>query len=166
MSIDNDFIFDSEFESGNLDLVIKISPTEYDLFVKNDTNTKRHHSWFYFSVKCTNPKRIKFNIVNLTNSHLLYSQGMKICVLSTKKRELALDNKLLKKFLSWTKEGENISYGISKFSKELLRATNKVYSYLEKHIISYLLNTYLNTKMIKYTFLNLNLSLILIYVKW
>jgi len=35
-------IFDSDFESGNLDIVIGISEHEFDLYMKPDTNTKGH----------------------------------------------------------------------------------------------------------------------------
>jgi hypothetical protein len=45
-----ELIFDSNFESGNLDTVIKKKDLEYDLFMRVDTNTKGHHQWFYFSV--------------------------------------------------------------------------------------------------------------------
>lgn len=37
---DNVLIFDSNFESGNLDMVCKVSDYEYDLFMRVDTNTK------------------------------------------------------------------------------------------------------------------------------
>ena len=40
--------FDAMFESGNLDRVVMISPNEYDLYMRPDTNTKSHHQWFYF----------------------------------------------------------------------------------------------------------------------
>ena len=35
--------FDSMFECGNLDRVIMVSPTEYDLYMRPDTNTRGHH---------------------------------------------------------------------------------------------------------------------------
>jgi hypothetical protein len=38
---DDVVIFDSDFESGNLDLAIEQN-NEYDLFVKVDSNTKGH----------------------------------------------------------------------------------------------------------------------------
>jgi hypothetical protein len=38
-----ELIFDSKFESGNLDMVIKRRDLEYDLFMRVDTNTKGHH---------------------------------------------------------------------------------------------------------------------------
>ena len=49
----NSLLFDSNFESGNLDCVIKINENEYDLFMRVDSNTKGHTSWFYFAVNNT-----------------------------------------------------------------------------------------------------------------
>jgi hypothetical protein len=31
------------FESGNLDRVVMISPNEYDLYMRPDTNNRGHH---------------------------------------------------------------------------------------------------------------------------
>jgi len=58
--------FDSNFESGNLYAVYKVSEKEYDLILQNDINTKGHTQWFYFSVANTRKgASIKFNIINL-----------------------------------------------------------------------------------------------------
>lgn len=38
-----ELIFDSNFESGNLDMVLKTGPFEYDLMMRVDTNTPGHH---------------------------------------------------------------------------------------------------------------------------
>lgn len=38
-------IFDSIFEHGNLDTVVRKSLNEYDLFIRVDSNTKGHTSW-------------------------------------------------------------------------------------------------------------------------
>lgn len=35
--------FDAMFESGNLERVVMLSPTEYDLYMRPDTNTRSHH---------------------------------------------------------------------------------------------------------------------------
>ena len=35
--------FDSTFESGNLDRVVMVTPKEYDLFMRLDTNSRGHH---------------------------------------------------------------------------------------------------------------------------
>lgn len=42
--------FDADFESGNLDLVVKVADSEYDLFLRVDTNTKGHACWFFFKL--------------------------------------------------------------------------------------------------------------------
>jgi cytosolic carboxypeptidase protein 2/3 len=41
--ISKELTFDSNFESGNLDTVIKKKDYEYDLFMRVDTNTRGHH---------------------------------------------------------------------------------------------------------------------------
>ena len=48
----DEVIFDSKFESGNLDLVIKSSEKEnyYNWFMRADSNSGGHLHWFYFSV--------------------------------------------------------------------------------------------------------------------
>jgi len=60
--------FDSKFESGNLDMVVKWDDFEYDLYMWVDTNTRGHHQWFFFSVEnlIALPMTVKFNIVNFT----------------------------------------------------------------------------------------------------
>lgn len=42
--------FDSHFESGNLDTVVQVGEWEYDLFVRADTNTKGHFTWYNFTM--------------------------------------------------------------------------------------------------------------------
>lgn len=42
---ENNLIFDSQFESGNLDAVIKINDNEYDCFMRVDSNTRGHLQW-------------------------------------------------------------------------------------------------------------------------
>ena len=64
--------FDAVFESGNLDKVVMVSPTEYDLYMRVDSNTRGHHQWFNFKVKNRSIKQVKFNIVNFTKKHSLY----------------------------------------------------------------------------------------------
>jgi len=38
-----DLIFDSNFESGNLDRVFRVNDLQYDLYMRVDTNTSGHH---------------------------------------------------------------------------------------------------------------------------
>ncbi len=37
-----EFVFDSNFESGNLDFVGKVSENEYDLLMRLDSNSRSH----------------------------------------------------------------------------------------------------------------------------
>lgn len=62
---------------------MKVAPDEYDLFMRVDTNTRGHNSWFLF--KCRNTRaglRVKFNICNFHRSSSLFSQGMRPSVFS------------------------------------------------------------------------------------
>jgi hypothetical protein len=46
-------LFDSFFECGNLEKAEYVNPTEYNLYLNVDTNTKGHQQWFYFKAKNT-----------------------------------------------------------------------------------------------------------------
>jgi hypothetical protein len=74
------FSFDSKFEGGNLDLVVKSFDKEnyYQWFVRPDSNSNGNTHWFYFSV--TNrykEQTITLNIANLTKFTSLYEQGFR-----------------------------------------------------------------------------------------
>lgn len=57
--------FNSMIESGNLDVAIRKSDTEFDLFMRVDTNTRGHTSWYNFRVKNHSLKgKVRFNIMN------------------------------------------------------------------------------------------------------
>jgi len=72
----SDLVFDSSFESGNLDLAVKVREQEYDLYMRTDANTKGHNQWYYFSVVPPKALCVRFHILNFTKSASLYSQGM------------------------------------------------------------------------------------------
>jgi cytosolic carboxypeptidase protein 2/3 len=60
-----DLQFDSNFECGNLDLAILVSPVEYDLLMRVDSNTKGHTTWFFFKVtNFSHQQKVKFNLIN------------------------------------------------------------------------------------------------------
>ena len=48
---DKTLVFESRFESGNLNLAVKVNENEYNLILQNDINTKGHTQWYYFKVK-------------------------------------------------------------------------------------------------------------------
>jgi hypothetical protein len=68
----DDLIFDSNFESGNLDLVVKLQENEYDLYMRTDSNTRGHNQWYNFTVRNKIRKSVKFNILNFTKKKSLY----------------------------------------------------------------------------------------------
>jgi len=76
-----EFVFDSNFESGNLDFVGKVAENEYDMLMRLDSNSRSHQQWFYFSIDCKDIRRrstkgetIKINILNFTKPNTLYNQ--------------------------------------------------------------------------------------------
>lgn len=96
-------MFESRFESGNLYLAQKITDTEYNLLMQNDTNTRGHTQWFYFRVQNTTAAQtVKFNILNYRKSDSMFSQGMRISVYSEKRAD--------KSRIGWVKECDNIRY--------------------------------------------------------
>eukprot|EP00826_Nyctotherus_ovalis_P008165 TRINITY_DN12104_c0_g3_i6.p1 TRINITY_DN12104_c0_g3~~TRINITY_DN12104_c0_g3_i6.p1 ORF type:complete len:254 (+),score=54.23 TRINITY_DN12104_c0_g3_i6:213-974(+) len=81
-------VFDSNFESGNLDRVSISSVNEYNLFLNPDTNTRGHCQWFYFAVTNTREgERVTFNILNCTKPIELFKKGMSPLVFSERDYE-------------------------------------------------------------------------------
>jgi hypothetical protein len=107
----NEIRFDSKFESGNLDKVVKVREGEYDLYIRSDANSRRHTQWFYFSVdNILRTHRVKFNILNFTKDNLLYTQGMQPLIYSTKQPGKG-----------WHSAGVNITFRISKLMRFITR---------------------------------------------
>ena len=108
-SLSNELLqFDSKFEGGNLDKVVKVSPGHYDLYMRADANTRGYHQWYYFSVICSQTAEVTFNIVNFTKNESLYSQGMLPVVF--------LEKEPLK---GWHRAGYDIKYRPSKLNSLL-----------------------------------------------
>jgi hypothetical protein len=85
---DHTLLFESRFESGNLRRAVKITDTEYDLYLKNDYGTNGYTQWYYFRVQNTRKDRVyRFNIVNLMKPDSNYNQGMKPLIYSVKGAE-------------------------------------------------------------------------------
>lgn len=85
---DRTLAFESRFESGNLNLAMKLSDSEYNLILQNDINTNGHTQWFFFRVGNTRQRqKVKFNMLNLAKSDSLYNYGMKVLCFSEKEKE-------------------------------------------------------------------------------
>ncbi|CAD8070828.1 unnamed protein product [Paramecium sonneborni] len=90
--------FNSTFESGNLDLVVKNSQNQYDLYMRVDSNTKGHTSWYNFEIKgMKKTEVIQLNICNFRKSRTLYERGMKPYIWRSTNPE-------------WLQGGEQIQY--------------------------------------------------------
>ena len=78
----NELVFTSNFESGNLRYAIKLSSNEYDLILRPETDCMRTYHWFFFRVhinelstsnKLKENKIIKFNIINFYKKTVLFN---------------------------------------------------------------------------------------------
>ena len=79
-----DFVFDDDFESGNLGEVKHTSDFEYEIALRPDTNAPRFRLWFYFRVRpLVMDQRAVFSIVNFSKQRTLYRDGMTPVVRST-----------------------------------------------------------------------------------
>ncbi|KAM4777812.1 cytosolic carboxypeptidase 2 [Cyanocitta cristata] len=75
---DTTLLFESRFESGNLQKVIKVGPYEYVLTLRPDLYTAKHTQWFYFRVQNTRREPLyRFTIANMAKPKSLYGQGLR-----------------------------------------------------------------------------------------
>ena len=111
-----------------MDRVVLVSPQEYDLYMRSDTNARGHHQWFYF--KASYKKKmgpIKFNILNFTKHRSLYEYGMKICYCSLKEKSKLIEQAKQKgstideDLAGWKRGGKDIQYSQSKLNKIIER---------------------------------------------
>ena len=108
---DKTLVFESRFESGNLNLAIKMADNEYNLLLQNDINTNGHTQWFFFKVSNTfKGQSVKFNILNLCKPDSLYNYGMKVLCLSEQKK--IIDG------WEWFRDGTDIAYYKNNFRRE------------------------------------------------
>lgn len=50
-NLESTIIFDSAFEGGNLDAIIRTDKNCYDLYIRVDSNTKGHTLWYNFEIR-------------------------------------------------------------------------------------------------------------------
>ncbi|XP_042639317.1 cytosolic carboxypeptidase 2 [Orycteropus afer afer] len=100
---DNTLLFESRFESGNLQKAVRVATYEYELTLQTDLYTNKHTQWFYFRVQNTRKDvTYRFTIVNLLKPKSLYATGMKPLMYSQ------LDAKTHN--IGWRREGNEIKY--------------------------------------------------------
>ncbi|XP_036883902.1 cytosolic carboxypeptidase 2 isoform X2 [Sturnira hondurensis] len=100
---DNTLLFESRFESGNLQKAVRVDTYEYELTLRTDLYTNKHTQWFYFRVQNTRKDATyRFTIVNLLKPKSLYTVGMKPLVYS--QLDASTRN------IGWRREGSEIRY--------------------------------------------------------
>ncbi|XP_013208067.1 cytosolic carboxypeptidase 2 [Microtus ochrogaster] len=100
---DNTLLFESRFESGNLQKAVRVGVYEYELTLRTDLYTDKHTQWFYFRVQNTRKDvTYRFTIVNLLKPKSLYALGMKPLMYS--QLDAATYN------VGWRREGQEIKY--------------------------------------------------------
>ena len=87
---DDNIIFDSEFEEGNLRMAIEIIPNkEYDLLMRPEVGSKKLYTWFFFSVLIKNENQnnneniLKLNIINRPKDKNFYNGQCPVLMFDT-----------------------------------------------------------------------------------
>ena len=110
-NLDETLIFESKFESGNLQLVYlteksteeNLENDKYELFLTNDSNTTGYTQWFFFRVSNTKKnKKVNFQIMNLLRKKSKYQNGIKIWYYSQKENN--------EKKIGWHHTNEEVKY--------------------------------------------------------
>ncbi|XP_037378155.1 cytosolic carboxypeptidase 2 isoform X2 [Talpa occidentalis] len=100
---DSTLLFESRFESGNLQKAVRVDTYEYELTLRTDLYTNKHTQWFYFRVQNTRKDiTYRFTIINLLKPKSLYTVGMKPLMYSQ------LDAKA--RGIGWRRAGSEIKY--------------------------------------------------------
>nr|XP_034982330.1 cytosolic carboxypeptidase 2 isoform X1 [Zootoca vivipara] len=100
---DTMLLFESRFESGNLQKAIRVGEYEYELTLRTDLYTSKYTQWYYFRVQNTRKDvTYRFTIVNLMKAKSLYSVGMKPLLYSEKDAK--------SHGIGWRREGSDIKY--------------------------------------------------------
>ena len=98
---ENEIIFESNYEQGNLRMAIEINNKnkykEYDLIIRRDINNTKNYSGFLFSVKSDKEITIKFNILNYIKNKVPFNNN-KIKILCYSNNE------------KWTRNTFNVFY--------------------------------------------------------
>lgn len=117
---DDTLVFDSLFESGNLQRAERIhrkaqatvfgsrrpQQQEYELLIHPDVKNGAYRQWFYFEVRNGKPGiTYRFALVNLAKSGALFGQGLQPVVYS--------EQDAATKGLGWRHQGTHVRYGVA-----------------------------------------------------
>ncbi|EDV29290.1 uncharacterized protein TRIADDRAFT_19871, partial [Trichoplax adhaerens] len=141
-------VFESRFESGNLEKAVRVGPYEYELLLRNDLYTHKHTQWYYFRIKNAIPGvEYTFTIINLTKSDSLYNHGMQPLLYS--EEEASRDG------VGWIRSGYDIRYYKNEISREGKYKNRNYYSLSWKIQFNNSEDTYYFAHCYPYTYSNL-----------
>ncbi|NXN13638.1 CBPC2 carboxypeptidase, partial [Indicator maculatus] len=100
---DTTLLFESRFESGNLQEAIKVGPYEYLLRLRPDLYTAKHTQWFYFRVQNTRRDPLyRFTIANMAKPKSLYGGGLRPLLYSQRDAQT--------RGIGWRRVGDHVRY--------------------------------------------------------
>ncbi|NXJ84377.1 CBPC2 carboxypeptidase, partial [Trogon melanurus] len=100
---DTTLLFESRFESGNLQKAVKVGPYEYVLTLRPDLYTAKHTQWFYFRVQNTRRDPLyRFTIANLAKPKSLYGEGLRPLLYSQRDAQ--------SRGVGWRRVGDDVRY--------------------------------------------------------
>ncbi|XP_053802489.1 cytosolic carboxypeptidase 2 [Vidua chalybeata] len=103
---DTTLLFESRFESGNLQKAVKVGPYEYVLMLRPDLYTAKHTQWFYFRVQNTRQEPLyRFTIANMAKPKSLYGQGLQPLLYSQRDAQ--------SRGIGWRRVGTDVRYSRS-----------------------------------------------------
>ncbi|XP_060695145.1 cytosolic carboxypeptidase 2 [Hemiscyllium ocellatum] len=112
-------IFESRFESGNLQKAVRVGAYDYELTLRTDLYTDKHTQWYYFRVRNTRAGvTYRFTIVNLMKASSLYNQGLRPLLYS--------EQEATQRQVGWYRVGQQIRYyknGLSHEGRSLYSLT-------------------------------------------
>lgn len=129
-NINDNLIFESRFECGNLAKAVRVGRWDYELYLRHDLYTQKHTQWFYFSVQNMRAgQTYRFTIINLYKPSSLYNEGMQPLMYSDKKGNMM--------GVGWRRVGFNIKYFKTDIRRVDTRAETYYYSLTWSYTFTY-----------------------------
>ncbi|KAG7398042.1 Cytosolic carboxypeptidase 2 [Phytophthora boehmeriae] len=131
---DDTLVFDSLFESGNLQraerifrkTASRVPQQEYEMLIHPDVKNGAYRQWFYFEVRNGRPgTTYRFALINLAKSGALFGQGLQPVVYSEKDAAA--------KGIGWCHRGTHVRYDVSVSSEAPPGANTLSFQYEFEH---------------------------------
>lgn len=122
-------VFGSNFECGNLQRAIEISPDEFDLVLSFDTGTNSFVQWFCFSITGFTPgAEYRLNIINMEKNSSTFSNGQRPLMLHVPSGGFSDPPNALRpgtRSPRWVRVGSNICYFANSYRRPVREVAHK-----------------------------------------